>query len=198
MEATSELPQLDWDMVILRPTRKLNSLLPATEVIPTSSDTALGDWYVNRVVVDRQPLLLLVSSTSLLPMLIPAQNVRGLPARLAALVEARLRRCGLDDRTIAAETLAMASVAVGPTVDRSVLGIMVDFAKAVPYHLEPGQWGETTLRIVEERLAATPCHAALSWDRVIFPEKKAPEVLRAKWLANTPLQPTRGAWTTVH
>ena len=130
MEATSELPQLDWDMVILRPTRKLNSLLPATEVIPTSSDTALGDWYVNRVVVDRQPLLLLVSSTSLLPMLIPAQNVRGLPARLAALVEARLRRCGLDDRTIAAETLAMASVAVGPTVDRSVLGIMVDFAKA--------------------------------------------------------------------
>ena len=198
MEATSEVPQLDWDMVILRPTRKLNSLLPATEVIPTSSDTALGDWYVNRVVVDRQPLLLLVSSTSLLPMLIPAQNVRGLPARLAALVEARLRRCGLDDRTIAAETLAMASVAVGPTVDRSVLGIMVDFAKAVPYHLEPGQWGETTLRIVEERLAATPCHAALSWDRVIFPEKKAPEVLRAKWLANTPLQPTRGAWTTVH
>ena len=198
MEATSELPQLDWDMVILRPTRKLNSLLPATEVIPTSSDTALGDWYVNRVVVDRQPLLLLVSSTSLLPMLIPAQNVRGLPARLAALVEARLRRCGLDDRTIAAETLAMASVAIGPTVNRSVLGIMVDFAKAVPYHLEPGQWGETALRIVEERLAATPCHAALSWDRVIFPEKKAPEVLRAKWLANTPLQPTRGAWTTVH
>ena len=198
MEAMSEVPQLDWDMVILRPTRKLNSLLPATEVIPTSSDTALGDWYVNRVVVDRQPLLLLVSSTSLLPMLIPAQNVRGLPARLATLVEARLRRCGLDDRTIAAETLAMASVAVGPTVDRSVLGIMVDFAKAVPYHLEPGQWGETTLRIVEERLASTPCHAALSWDRVIFPEKKAPEVLRAKWLANTPLQPTRGAWTTVH
>ena len=141
MEATSEVPQLDWDMVILRPTRKLNSLLPATEVIPTSSDTALGDWYVNRVVVDRQPLLLLVSSTSLLPMLIPAQNVRGLPARLAALVEARLRRCGLDDRTIAAETLAMASVAVGPTVDRSVLGIMVDFAKAVPYHLEPGAVG---------------------------------------------------------
>ena len=198
MEATPEIPQLDWDMVILRPTRKLSSLLPATEVIPTSSDTALGDWYVNRVMVDRQPLLLLVSSTSLLPMLIPARNVRGLPARLAALVEARLRRCGLDDRTIAAETLAMASVAVGPTVDRSVLGIMVDFAKAVPYHLEPGQWGETTLRIVEEHLAATPCHAALSWDRVIFPEKKAPEVLRAKWLANTPLQPTRGAWTTVH
>ena len=31
-----------------------------------------------------------------------------------------MRRCGIDDRTIAAETRAMDSVAVGPTVDRSV------------------------------------------------------------------------------
>ena len=62
-------------------------------------------------------------------------------------------------------TRAMASVAVGPTVDRSVLGILVDFAKAIPYYFAPGPWGETTLRIVEERLAETPCHAARSWDR---------------------------------
>ena len=75
---------------------------------------------------------------------------------------------------------------------------MVDFGKAVPYHLAPGQWGEATLRIVEERLAETPCHAARSWDRVIFPEKKASEVLRAKWLASTSLQPTSSTWTTVH
>jgi hypothetical protein len=85
----------------------------------------------------------------------------------------------------------------GPTVDRSVLGIMVDFAKAVPYHLESGQWGEAMLPLVEERLAETPCHAARSFDRVIFPEKKAPEVLRAKW-CNRPLQPTSGASTKVH
>lgn len=185
-------------MVILRPTRKLSSLLPATDIVPVSSDTALGDWYVNRLVVDRRPLLLLVSSTSLLPMLIPAREVRGLPDRLATVVEARLKRCGVDDRTIAAEVRAMASVAVGPTADRSVLGIMVDFAKAVPYHLQPGQWGEAALRLAEERLAETPCHAARSFDRVVFPDKKASEVLRAKWLANTPPQPTSGTWTRVH
>ena len=185
-------------MVILRPTRKLGSLLPATGLIPAESDTALGDWYVNRIVVDRRPLLLLVSSTSLLPMLLPARDVRGLPSRLAALVAARLKRCRIDDETIAAETRAMTSVAVGPPVDRSVLGIMVDFAKAVPYHLEAGFWGDATLRAVEEGLAETPCHATRSSDRVIFPEKKAPELLRAKWLANRPLQPTSGAWTTVH
>jgi hypothetical protein len=75
---------------------------------------------------------------------------------------------------------------------------MVDFAKAVPYHLEPGQWGEGTLQRVEDQLAETPCHAARSFERVIFPEKKAPEVLRAKWLADTPVQPTIDRWTTLH
>jgi Domain of unknown function (DUF6933) len=78
----------------------------------------------------------------------------------------------------------MTPVAIGPTVDRSVLGIMVDFAKAVPYHLEPGHWNEGTLQLVEERLAETPCHAGRPFDRVIFPERRAPEILNAKWLAN--------------
>jgi hypothetical protein len=45
---------------------------------------------------------------------------------------------------------------------------MVDFAKSVPYHLEPGYWNENSLRLVEERLAETPCHAGQSLDRVIF------------------------------
>lgn len=171
-------------MVILRPTRKLSSLLPATEIVPSKSDTALGDWYVNRIVVDHRPLLLLVSSISLLPMLVPARNVRRLPERLAALVGARLKRCGIDDQTVDAETRAMTPVAVGPTVDRSVLGIMVDFAKAVPYYLELRQWGEAALQLAEERLAETPCYATRPFDQVIFPDRKAPEFLYAKWLAN--------------
>lgn len=176
-------------MVILRPTRKLSSSLPRTGIAAANSDTALGDWYVNRIVVDRQPLLLLVSSTSLLPILVPARDVSGLPNRIAALVEARLRRCGVDPRAIESETRAMTPIFIAPTVDRSVLGIMVDFAKAVPYHLEPGQWNDLTLQAVEDRLAETPCHAARALDRVIFPDKKTPEILQAKWLANKHLQP---------
>ncbi len=160
------------------------------EIVPVCNDTALGDWYVNRIVVDRQPLLLLVSSASLLLMLLPARDVRGLPGRLGGLVAARLRRCAIDARAVDAEEQAMRPVVIGPTVDRSVLGIMVDFAKAVPYYLEPGQWNEDTLEIVEGRLAETPCHAG-SAARVIFPEKKAPDLLRSKWLANKTLQPSR-------
>jgi hypothetical protein len=114
-------------------------------------------------------------------MLLPARNVRELPHRLAALVEARLRRCGIATATIEAEKRAMAPVAIAPTVDRSVLGILVDFASAVPYHLQPAQWNETALLLVEDRLAENPCYAGRSVNEVVFPDKKARELLRAKW-----------------
>jgi hypothetical protein len=173
-------------MVILRPTRKLGSLLPTRDV-SVQSDTALGDWYVNRIVIDRQPLLILVASASLLPLLIPARDVRTLPNRLADLIESRLRRIGIDAKAIAAERQAMQTVALAPTADRSVVGIMVDFAKAVPYYLE-SKWNEQALAFVEARLAETPCHAGLSDNRVIFPNEKTAELLHARWLDvfNTP------------
>ncbi len=61
-------------MAILRATQKLRRFLPDPGVDAPSSDTALGDWYVNRLVVDRKPLLLLVGSDALLPMLLPARE----------------------------------------------------------------------------------------------------------------------------
>ena len=172
-------------VVILRPTRKLRPLLAAAAV-SRPGDTALGDWYVNRLVVDRQPLLLLVSSTSLLPMLVPARDVRGLADRLSNLVAARLRRMGIEAGTIAREQAAMSPVVVAPTVDRSVLGIMVDFAKTVPFHLEPGQWNLESLAAVEDRLAETPCYAGRPGDGTIFPDQRAPALLRAKWASDAP------------
>lgn len=179
-------------MVILRPTRKLSLLLPTTTIGRLTSDTALGDWYVNRIIVHRHPLLLLVSSAALLPMLVPARDVRNLPVRLANLVEVRLRHLGIGTRAIRAERSAMARVEIAPTVNRSVLGIMVDFAKSVPYYLEHGDSSESALRLAEDRLAQTPCYAGRPFDRVIFPEKKAPEVLRVKWPARTGENNDRG------
>lgn len=173
-------------MVILRPTRKLYSALQPTDCTEVKPDTALGDWYVNRLVVDRKPLLLLVSSASLLPVLVPARDVRGLPCRLASIVESRLRRCGIEKQIVAAELSAMSPVVIAPTVDRSVVGIMVDFAKGIPCYLTPGQWDDSTLRSVEEHLAETPCHAGRGRNSVIIPKDKAPELLRAshRWLGS--------------
>ena len=122
-------------MVVLRATRKLHgALLPVKN--PGSSDTALGDWYVNRLVVDKRPLLLLISSISLLPILLPARDVRTMPHRLTDIVAFRLARLGIAASLVARETAAMNPVAIGAATDRSVLGIMVDFAKSVPYYVE--------------------------------------------------------------
>src|SRR5262249_20763624 len=101
-------------MVILRPTRKLRSSL-LTAPVSTRSDTALGDWYVNRIVVERLPLLLLVSSASLISIVTPARAVRSLPDRLGTLVVARLRRFGIEPETIEEELQAMHPVKVAPT-----------------------------------------------------------------------------------
>ncbi len=168
-------------MVILRPTRRLQPLLPITPGSTGESDTALGDWYANRIIVDRQPLVLLVSATSLLPIVVPARDVRSLPRRLPHLVRRRLQALDVPDALIRAEVHAMADVVTRPTTDRSVLGIMVDFAKGAAYFREPGQWDETVLPEVEAWLAKTPCHAGRRLSQTVFPNRKAPELLHAHW-----------------
>ena len=167
-------------MVAIRPTRKLRSALPVTEVLGPP-DSALGDWYANRFVVGRQPLLLLVSSASLLPILVRARRVRELPNHLEDMVACRLARLGIATPLIEAERRAMRPVRIGPTVDRSVLGIMADFANSVPYYLGPGGLGDSALVGAENRLAGTPCYAGKASGRVVFPDRKALELLVAKW-----------------
>lgn len=168
-------------MVILRRTQKLSAALPDIVQPSSTSDTALGDWYVNRISVDRWPLLLLISSRSLLPILLPARGVRHLPERLAEIVAKRLERLQIPSHMIEAEVRAMTPVVVARTEDRSVVGIMVDFAKAVPFYLEPHGWDESTLPFAESRLADTPCHSGRRQEAVIFPNKAAPAILAERW-----------------
>ena len=172
-------------MVVLRATQKVLKLLPESVSNSVTSTTALGDWYVNRTVVHRQPLLLLVSSTSLLSVVTPARDVKGLPRRLAAIVEERLRRIGIDGNALASEVDATSVVTVGKTVDRSVTGQMVDFAKAIPYYLPESGWSEGELKAVEDRLAETPCRAGGPSQGVIFPREMAFGLLESTWFAGT-------------
>jgi hypothetical protein len=138
-------------MVVRRRTQKLARALPVSASPSLRSETALGDWYLNRLTVDRRPLLLLVSSGGLLPVLLPGRNVASLPERLPDVVAARLLRLGVRQSVVDAEVTSMRPVTVGATIDRSVVGIIVDFAKSIPYHLEPGAWDESTLASVEAR-----------------------------------------------
>lgn len=167
--------------VFLRRTQKLATALPVSLDAPASSDTALGDWYANRVVVDSKPLLLLVSSRSLLAVLLPARDLRTVPTRLGEIVGARLRRLGVRSAWIHAEMAAMRTVAVAKTADRSVVGIMVDYAFAIPHYLHRGQWDETTLPFVEARLERNPCFAGKAAGQCIIPIDKTTELLATRW-----------------
>lgn len=92
---------------------------------------------------------------------------------------------GIAAPVIDDEIHAMASVEVAPTVDRSVVGIMVDFAKSIPYFLVPGMSEEAALEFAEAHLAESPCYAGRPSDQVVFPKDKAPQLLRGKWRPDT-------------
>ena len=171
-------------MVLLRRTEKLARQLPLSSDGATESETALGDWYVNRFIVDRKPLLLLLSAHSLLPILIPATDVHSLPSRLPDLVARRLRRLRIPAQHIEAEIGAMSPVHVAKTANRSVVGILVDFAFAAPFHLERGVWDMSTLPFVEKMLEGTPCFSSRSGNQTVFPDKATPALLAARWDAS--------------
>lgn len=168
-------------MVILRATHKILRILPKTAHPEVSSDTALGDWYINRIVIDRRPLLLMISGPSRLAILEPARDVKHLPQRIAASVERRLNSLGASRHWIDKEIAAMDTVAVASTKDRSVVGQMVDFAKAVPFYLPEGDWGDPDLRMIETRLSETPCLCGGRSEDTIWAKREAVALLSKKW-----------------
>lgn len=135
----------------------------------------------DRIVVDRKPLLLLLSSRALLAILLPAREFRTLPLRLGEVVAQRLRRFGIEKQLIEAEVAAMDRVHVSKTSDRAVVGIMVDFANMIPYHLDRGAWDESTLPFVEAKLAGAPCFSSRSGEQTVFPDMATRAVLAARW-----------------
>lgn len=168
-------------MVILRATQKVLRSLPTGGAEVITSDTALGDWYVNRIVIDRQPLILLVSARSLLAILEPARELRKLPQRLPYLVEERLKRLPVDKHAILCEVEATRTVAIGKTIDRSVLGQIVSFGKDLSFIIPEGLWGLEDLRDAEDRLGETPCRCSSRDEDVVWPEQKAVQLLETAW-----------------
>jgi len=169
-------------MVILRATQKVLRSLPETAGDTDISDTALGDWYLNRIIVDRQPLILLVSSASRLSMLTQARDVKSLPSRIGGMLAVRLQRLGVDPYLIHAEVEAMNVARIGRTCDRSITGQLVDFAKAIPYYLPVGTAADGAwLQLAEDKLAHTPCLCTRSESETIWPDRDSARLLAECW-----------------
>lgn len=116
----------------MRGTKKLRDRLKGAPVHEgAESTTALGDWFANALFW-RPQVALLVNERTLLPVFVPLAPAATLLARIPAAIESTLRLHGASEMLLATERYAMREVQVGPTSNRSILGVMNELA----YHGE--------------------------------------------------------------
>ena len=115
-------------MLVLRSTKKLRDRLHGRVAGPDDvSTTVLGDWFATALFW-RPQVALLVNARTLVPVFLPLAPAAGLPGRVPAAVGAVLREHGVDDAFLRTELAAMTEVRIAPTNDRSVVGVMNEFA----------------------------------------------------------------------
>ncbi len=116
-------------MLIVRGTKKLRDRVKATPAAgpDDESTTLLGDWFVNALFWKPQ-VAMLVNSRTFLPVYLPLAPAKTLLDRLPDAIESTLRHHGVPEEIIATERAAMGEVRIAPTNDRSVLGVMNEFA----------------------------------------------------------------------
>lgn len=139
----------------MRSTAKLLKLVGR----PSASDgergtTLLGQWYAT-VLFWRPRVALLVNESTLLPVLMPLAPAATFPVRVADQVAAVLRGHRAPQTFIDAEVGHMRDCRLGATANRSVVGVMVEFARlAEIYRADRPQPDLLGLAL---RLATTPC-----------------------------------------
>lgn len=140
-------------MLVVRGTRKLRDRVKgATAGDGEVSTTELGDWFATALFW-RPQAALLVNTRTFIPVFMDLAPAATLLDRIPDAIETVLRHHGVDEGLLAAEREAMTDVRIAPTNDRSVLGVMNEFAFVGERHrsIDPVDLVELSLR-----LARTP------------------------------------------
>jgi hypothetical protein len=118
------------------------------------SSTALGDWYAT-VLFWTPQVALFVNEPTLLPVLMPLAPAATLTERFPKALSNMLTAHGVSRSFIDDEVARMDDCRLATTKNRSVVGIMNEFARlAETYRVSPA---ETDLITLALRLARTPC-----------------------------------------
>jgi hypothetical protein len=142
-------------VVILRATKKLLQRIGRPTLRDgDQSTTQLGQWYATALFWKPQ-VALLVNEPTLLPVLVPLAPAATLTARVAQQIATVLATHGAPDTYITVEVEHMNEWRVGPTANRSVVGVMNEFTFLADTYRD----GDPSPHLLDlaMRLATTPC-----------------------------------------
>jgi len=140
---------------VVRSTKKLLRLAgPVTAVEQERGTTLLGPWYAT--VLFWQPrVVLLVNELTLLPVLMPLAPMPTLPSRIAEQITAALIAHHVPATVVAQERRHMEAVQLGTTANRSVVGVMTEFARMTEIYRDDEP--NVDLLTLAAWLGKTPC-----------------------------------------
>lgn len=162
-------------VLILRATRKLlDRIGPPNLRDEEQSATLLGPWYGTALFWKPQ-VALLVSEPTLLPVLMPLAPAATLPTRIPQQVASVLAAHATSDAVIGEELELMRDHRIGKTANRSVVGVMNEFAYLAEVYR--GDTAATDLLALAVRLAATPCGPL--YRRHVSPDRELHALLRS-------------------
>jgi Domain of unknown function (DUF6933) len=140
---------------IVRGTRKLlDRVRGPTAAATDESTTALGDWYAT-VLFWKPQAALFVNESTLLPVLVAFAPAATILDRFPPALATLLRAHRLNDSLIENEAVEMIQHRLATTKNRSVIGIMNEFAHLGSAYRPPN--GDNDLVTLSLRLAQTPC-----------------------------------------
>ena len=162
-------------MLIVRATKKLLRLAgPSTARDGDRGTTLLGPWYA-AVLFWRPRAALLVNEVTLLPVLLPLAPTATLTRRIAEQISTTLAVHQAPAAFVDQERQHMQTAQLGVTANRSVVGVMTEFARLAEIH----HHDDPAVDLVELaiRLAATPCSPLYS--RNVSPDRELIATLQA-------------------
>lgn len=160
----------------MRATNKLLQRIgPATVREGEASTTGLGEWY-GTVLFWRPQVVLLVNEKTLVPVLLPLAPAAGLLARLPEQIGRVLVVHGASPVFLEEERRQMSDARVAKTANRSVVGVLTEFARLAEVYRSDASAPD--LLALAVRLAGTPCGPL--YHRNVSPDRELAAYLRTR------------------
>src|SRR3954454_405174 len=138
---------------VVHGTRAFRDRVPGPAAGPgETSTTVLGDWYAT-VLRWRRPAALFVNELTLLPLVLPLAPAKTLLTRLPDALAELLSADRVPAPLIEAEHVEALEHPLAPTTNRSLAGVMNEFAFLADLHRDE----QPDLMRLSMRLATTPC-----------------------------------------